>query len=121
MKKIYRVDEDDMRMKGFNLNEFLCISNTSRDIIFIEYEVVKETDKSYLFYQYGTPGIGRMLKSKLKRTPKSGKNLFAFDTKEGAMRNFIIRKEKQVVYLRNNIMIIEALINKAKKWQKTED
>ena len=52
-----------------------------------QYKIVRETAKSYFFYNWC---------DEVKRVPKDGRNLFAWDTEEKALYNYLKRKEAQI-------------------------
>ena len=60
--------------------------------------IKRETEKSYFIY--------RFLESE-KRVPKTGKNIFAWDTEEKAIFNYLKRKQKHVSILRGKLKEIE--------------
>lgn len=59
-----------------------------------QYKVVRETEKSY-FISYWCDEV--------KRVSKTGQNIFAWDTEEKALYNFLKRKEAQVRILTSKL------------------
>jgi hypothetical protein len=68
-----------------------------------KYEVTRETPKGYW--------IGGLYQQEKKWVPKSGKNIFAFESEKDAMYNYVKRKERQ-------ILILENKLERARNWYK---
>jgi hypothetical protein len=60
------------------------------------YPVIKETAKTYFIKEWD-------YLDEVKRVRKEGKNLFAFDTKEKAMHNYKMRKERHIEILKRRL------------------
>ena len=61
------------------------------------FPVIKETEKSYFIKDCGT-----------RRVPKTGKNIYAWDSEKKALFNYLKRKEKHIKILERNIKRAEA-------------
>jgi hypothetical protein len=80
-----------------------------------KFRLKKETEKSYFIYVFIGP---------VKRIPKSGKNIFAWDTEEKALFNYLKRKEVHASILQNkltvtkrNLMFAENELQKIKQYK----
>lgn len=65
------------------------------------FKVIRETEKSYLIDNWGVN----------KWVRQEGTNCFAWDTKEKAIRNYLMRKRRQ-------IKIYEKMLNRAKQFRR---
>lgn len=69
------------------------------------FPVIKETEKSYFIKDWG-----------IRRVPKTGKNIYAWDTEKKALFNYLKRKEKHKQILERNVKRAEA----NRKWAEEE-
>jgi len=63
-----------------------------------KFRLIRETEKSYFIKRFMDPD---------KRVPKTGKNIFAWDTEEKALFNYIKRKQVHVSILQSKLTIIK--------------
>jgi hypothetical protein len=91
-KKLYRYDD----------------GHTDKELRLQEFDIVKETPKGFFieFYQN---------KNNKKWVPKLGVNIFAWETKEKALFNYIKRKEKQIEILKYKTQKAATKLEIAKK------
>lgn len=78
----------------------------------LEYVLESETPKGYWI----RPLLGGMYFSTWRKwISKTSRKRFAYPTKEEALNSFIIRKEKQVRYCKNDLYYAEETLKIAKK------
>lgn len=77
--------------------------------------VVRETEKSLWIIPKVRPGY---TEDKPKRIGKNGLRPFASESKEGALTEFIKRRERQIFILRHRLNIAEIVRNKGMKMLK---
>lgn len=75
-----------------------------------KYNVIGETEKGY-WINYGYPQYRKWV-------PKNGKNIFAWDTKLKAIKNYIARRESQIDIYKFRLDCAEANLRNAKKIKK---
>jgi hypothetical protein len=96
--KLYRYQRDGTFIDNNDIKNY-CIE-------LIEYEIEKETPKGYwVMHQY-------QKKFALK---SSGRKRFAYDTKEKALNNFIIRTEKSVKICEEKLSTARGFLNACQK------
>ena len=71
-----------------------------------KFKIIRETEKCYYIYRFLDND---------KRVLKTGKNIFAWDTEEKALFNYLKRKEVHVSILRNKLRIIERNLHFARE------
>jgi hypothetical protein len=91
-KKLYRYDD----------------LHTDKELWLQEFDIIKVTPKGF-FIEFC------MNKNNKKWVPKLGVNVFAWDSKEKALFNYIKRKEKQIDILKYKLQKAKVKLNTAKK------
>ncbi len=94
------------RQSNYAENNDGSLSAESREIICVEYEVIKETNKSWIIN----------VDNKKRVVSKQSKRKYAYPTIKEAMNNFILRTKKHLEILKYQINDAEAYLNIAEKF-----
>ena len=94
MKKLYRCSR-------IVLEENITLENI--DLWYDEYQIIKETDKSYLI---------KISYNKTKRVFKNHKGSFAFETEKEAFENFKYRTKRSLEMCKHNLVVAQMFYDK---------
>ena len=113
--KFYRYEAREYAQLD-QFGDFISSKFPNPKIVFIEYNLYKETNKGY-WIGFGSFYEGSSLRSNAKWIPKTSKKRFAYPTKEEAINNFIKRTEKRISILSNQLDSAKIAVINAKSVQ----
>lgn len=111
-KVLYRYDGHAFSHGGCDINGDYIHSHSSYKVLLHEYDIIKETPKGFWIDYYSNYSHGNK-----KFVRKEGIKKYASQTKEGAKKDFIARRNKQISILESRLERSKLELEIAKKMQ----